>query len=73
MQYHFSNESEDPKSAAPPMGHGLLHTWTEDSGLFFFKSEPAGILKNGANIICTSLKDERFLFYAQVCISVTFK
>ena len=46
---------------------GLLYTRTEDSGPFFSKSEPAGILKNGSNIICTSLKNKHFLFYARGC------
>ena len=47
--------------------HGLLYTWTEDSGLFFSKSERVGILKSGSNIICTSLKNKHFLFYARGC------
>ena len=47
--------------------NGLLYTWTEDSRLFYLKSERVGILKNGSNIICTSLKNEDFLFYARVC------
>ena len=42
--------------------HGLLYTWKEDSRPFFSKSEPAGILINDNNIICTSLKDEHFHF-----------
>ena len=47
--------------------HGLLYTRTEDSRPFFSKSEPAGISKNGSNIICKSLKSKHFLFYAQGC------
>ena len=49
------------------LSHGLLYTRTEDSRPFFSKSEPAGISKNGRNIICTSLKNKHFLFYAQEC------
>ena len=50
----------------------MNNTWTPlhlDRGLgaVFSKSERVGILKNGSNIICTSLKNKHFLFYAQGC------
>ena len=51
----------------PPINQGLLYTRTEDSGPFFSKSEAEKISKNGSNIICTSLKNKHFLFYAQGC------
>ena len=41
------------------------YSYATDSGLFFSKSERVGILKSGSNIICTSLKNKHFLFYAQ--------
>ena len=41
---------------------GLLFTWKEESEPFDSKSEPVGILKNGSNIICTSLESKLFCF-----------
>ena len=53
--------------AKPFKSQGLLFTWKEESEPFDSKSEPVGILRNGSSIICTSLENKLFLFYAQGC------
>ena len=39
--------------------------WNGHSSVIFPSLKPEGISKDGTNIICTSLKNKQFLFYAQ--------